>query len=100
MKPFSPVAAPPRLLFTFVRDKPMRLRLQDIHGLARCDVQLGVTRTTPGKVSHAMRHLHRSDMLAAFVIDPETARPGDEEPAMFVDPHPVRRPPASRIDEC
>ena len=47
-----------------------------------------------------MRHLHASDVLAGFVIDPETAGPGDEEPAMFVDPHSVRRPPASRINEC
>ena len=89
-----------RLLFIFVRDKPTRLRLQDIHGLARGDVQLGVTRSAPGKVGHAVRHLYGPDVLAVAVIDPDTVRPGDEEPAMFVDPHSVRIPAASWIDHC
>ena len=77
----------------------MRLGLQDVHVLARGDVQLGVIMSAPGQVGHAMRHLHGSNVLAGAVIDPETARPGDEEPAMFVDPHPVGRPVACWIDQ-
>jgi hypothetical protein len=38
----------------------MRLSLQDIHGRARGDVQLGVVVATPGKIGHAVRHLHGS----------------------------------------
>ena len=75
----------------------MRLCLQDIHGLARGDVELGVTRTSPCEVGHAVRHLHCSDVLALTVKYPEATWPGDEDPAMFVDSHTIRGPAIYRV---